>query len=91
MPNITTVRKKLIHKMVGLDGIIPPVELFEIIGVEREVIIYDGEKDNNFKIILGGAESYFLHSTSIEDFLKGEDTSAHLKSNYKGGTIQLVL
>lgn len=86
--NIRTVYKKLIGKMVGLDGQAEHARM-KVLDVWREVIDYEGQKNNNFAIKLDG-EEVFVHSTSIKDLLNGEDISAHLKWNYKGTTIQLI-
>lgn len=89
MTTIIKAKKVLIGKMVGLDG----QELHaqhKVLNVSREIIEFDGEKDNNFKIELDGSESYFIHSCSIDDLLNGQDVGAYIKNSYKGGTIQLI-
>jgi hypothetical protein len=84
-----SLKSKLIGKTVGLDGE-DPDSFHKIVDVDREIIEFDGEKSNNYKIVLDGEESYFIHPDAIQDFLNGEDTGAFLKSNYKGGTIMLI-
>lgn len=87
---IKTYKHLLIGQKVTLDS--PPTEdnIDTIKGLSGENITYDGETDYNLKIELNDNESYYLHSTILEDFIKGADCSAFLKSNYKGGTIMLL-
>lgn len=80
--------KSLIGKTVSLDSGGDFSSVIE--KVSREIINFEGEEDNNYKIELKNEESYFIHSSAFDDFLNGEDTGAYLKSNYKGGTIMLI-
>lgn len=89
MPNIKTAKKALIGELVGLDGQAKHAQ-HTVLNVWREVINFEGQKDNNYAIQLDGEETYFVHSTAIEDLLNGEDIGAYIKSSYKGGTIQLI-
>lgn len=84
-----SLKSKLIGRTVGLDGE-DPDSFHKIVNVDREIIEFDGEKSNNYKIVLDGEESYFIHPDAIQDFFNGDDIGAFLKSNYKGGTIMLI-
>lgn len=87
--NIVTARKKLMGVLVGLDGQAEHARC-KVLDVWREIINFEGQKDNNYGIKLDCGEEVFVHSCAIEELLAGEDISAHLKWNYKGTTIQLI-
>lgn len=87
--NIKTVHRKLIDKLVGLDGQAEHAHT-KVLNVWREMTEFEGEKDNSYAIKLEGYENYFVHSCAIDDLLNGQDVGALIKSSYKGGTIQLI-
>ena len=86
--NLDEIKSKLIGKKVSLDGGGDFNSLIK--DVKREIINFEGEKDNNYKIILEGEDNYFIHSSAIDGFLNGEDTGAYLKGDEKGGSIMLI-
>ncbi len=94
MKNLIQLKKELVGKTVGLNNDDP--EFFcKIKDVGREVINFEGEKYNNYKIVLDDSvdfavENYYIHPSVIQEFLDGEDTPAYIKSNYKGGTIMII-
>lgn len=61
-----------------------------IVGLESEIIEFDGDLFGEVKIILDGSESSYIHEDGFQDFLNGIDVPAYIKSSYKGGSVQLL-
>jgi len=65
--------------------------VFEITGLKSKVIEFDNELSGYLGIEFSGYETNYIHETSLQEFLNGDDIGAFIYSSYKGGNVQLLM